>query len=199
MFVGVTRGMAEVHASCARMRDYRGTRRISAPSLFLTEMTGSETVVTGAESSGDDLRPPGPFEPDDDYSQLTADDPHVISGDDPRMAPRDPRRDAARPTREDGLVFEPEDGEPAPLGGRRDDRRRGPPKLATAAELDKRAGLARSAPPLVGGQRVRHAEYGEGTVAGVSGHGPRSVATVTFDGPAGNRRFIVSHGALEPL
>ena len=40
---------------------------------------------------------------------------------------------------------------------------------------------------------------GEGTVAGVSGVGPRSVATVTFDGPAGTRRFIVSHGALEPL
>jgi hypothetical protein len=36
-------------------------------------------------------------------------------------------------------------------------------------------------------------------VAGVSGVGPRSVATVTFDGPAGTRRFILSHGALEPL
>jgi hypothetical protein len=46
---------------------------------------------------------------------------------------------------------------------------------------------------------VRHAEYGEGTVAGVSGSGVRSVATVIFDGPAGTRRFIVSHGALERL
>ena len=47
VFVGITRAREEVHASCARMRDYRGTRRISAPSLFLAEMTGSETVVDG--------------------------------------------------------------------------------------------------------------------------------------------------------
>ena len=37
------------------------------------------------------------------------------------------------------------------------------------------------------------------TVAGVSGTGVRSVATVIFDGTAGTRRFILSHGALEPL
>ena len=52
---------------------------------------------------------------------------------------------------------------------------------------------------MIQGQRVRHAEYGEGTVAGVSGTGVRSVATVIFDGAAGTRRFILSHGALEPL
>jgi len=48
VFVGITRGREEVHASSARMRDYRGTRRVSAPSLFLAEMTGSETVVCGS-------------------------------------------------------------------------------------------------------------------------------------------------------
>lgn len=52
--------------------------------------------------------------------------------------------------------------------------------------------------PVEAGQRVRHAEYGEGTVAGGSGTGPRSVATVTFDGPAGTRRFVLAHGAIEP-
>jgi hypothetical protein len=31
----------------------------------------------------------------------------------------------------------------------------------------------------------------------VSGSGARAVATVTFDGPAGTRRFILAHGALE--
>lgn len=49
VFVGITRGQDEVHASSARIREYRGSRRINAPSLFLTEMTGSETVVTGPE------------------------------------------------------------------------------------------------------------------------------------------------------
>ena len=69
-----------------------------------------------------------------------------------------------------------------------------------AAELDRRSGLAsRNTPTLASGERVRHAEYGEGTVAGVSGMGPRQVATVTFDGAAGVRRFIVSHGALERI
>ena len=191
VFVGITRGMAEVHASCARMRDYRGTRRLGAPSLFLTEMTGSETEVTGTEGSGDDLRPLRPHEPDDDYSQLAPDDSH--------MAPWVPRPAGGGPSRNDGLVFEPEEGEPVAPAGRRENRRAAIPKLETAAELDRRAGLGRPAITLTAGQRVRHAEYGEGTVAGVSGLGPRSVATVTFDGPAGTRRFIVSHGALEPL
>jgi hypothetical protein len=58
VFVGITRGMEEVQASSARMRDYRGTRRIGAPSLFLAEMAGSETVadadfvLTGMASGG---------------------------------------------------------------------------------------------------------------------------------------------------
>jgi hypothetical protein len=46
---------------------------------------------------------------------------------------------------------------------------------------------------------VRHAEYGEGVIAGISGSGPRSVGTVIFDGPAGSRKFILGHGALEPV
>jgi DNA helicase-2/ATP-dependent DNA helicase PcrA len=49
------------------------------------------------------------------------------------------------------------------------------------------------------GQRVRHAEYGEGVIAGISGSGPRSIGTVIFDGPAGTRKFILGHGALEPV
>ena len=47
------------------------------------------------------------------------------------------------------------------------------------------------------GQRVRHADYGEGLLAGISGTGPRAVGTVIFDGPAGMRKFVLSHGVLE--
>jgi hypothetical protein len=36
-------------------------------------------------------------------------------------------------------------------------------------------------------------------IAGISGHGPRSVGTVIFDGPAQTRKFILSHGALKPV
>ena len=42
------------------------------------------------------------------------------------------------------------------------------------------------------------AEYGEGVLAKISGVGARSVGTVVFDGPAGTRKFILGHGALEP-
>jgi hypothetical protein len=49
------------------------------------------------------------------------------------------------------------------------------------------------------GQRVRHAEYGAGVIAGISGSGPRAVGTVLFDGPAGTRKFILGHGVLEPV
>jgi hypothetical protein len=70
----------------------------------------------------------------------------------------------------------------------------------TAAELADRLG----GPPLAkhtysAGQRVRHVEYGEGVLSGISGTGPRSVGTVIFDGPAGTRKFILGHGSLEPV
>jgi len=198
VFVGITRGMEEVQASSARMRDYRGTRRIGAPSLFLAEMAGSETVVTGAEAPGDALFPFNRGEVDDDYSQLEDE-----SWETPTATGRRALREGGGliAPRDDGLVLEPDEAPPreatrppkAPLRGTVNG-------LETAADFARRFGGGR--PPQVilsAGQRVRHAEYGEGMVAGVSGVGPRSVATVTFDGPAGTRRFILSHGALEPL
>ena len=194
VFVGITRGMHEVHASCARVRDYRGTRRIGAPSLFLAEMSGSETEVTGAEARGDDLRSAGGAVVDE-YCQLEEAAPD-------RSGRHDSRTGHDRSSRDDGLVLESEEETPpsVPRGAGTRMPPRGVPRLETAAELDRRSGLAsRNTPSLASGERVRHAEYGEGTVAGVSGVGPRQVATVTFDGAAGVRRFIVSHGALERI
>ena len=186
VFVGITRGMQEVHASCARIRDYRGTRRISAPSLFLTEMTGSETVLTGTEAplSGaiaiDDFAAPGPSRSRgsdfDDASQLAAgpadeDISQDLSDDGPGLRAARPRRE--RPART--LAFQ------------------------TAADLAERLGGGpKPRHTFTAGQRVRHADYGEGVLSGISGTGPRSVGTVIFDGPAGTRTFILGHGALEP-
>ena len=182
VFVGITRGMQEVHTSCARIRDYRGTRRISAPSVFLAEMTGSETELTGPEAplSGDlsaglrdDAPPRRAWTDIDDASQLGAGPAaEDISQDVPAPASATTKR--PRPARE--RAFQ------------------------TAAELAERLG----GPPLAkrcytAGQRVRHVEYGEGVLSGISGTGPRSVGTVIFDGPAGTRKFILGHGALEPV
>ena len=50
VFVGITRGQQEVHVSASRIRDYRGNKRISAPSVFLTEMLGKESYLAGPEA-----------------------------------------------------------------------------------------------------------------------------------------------------
>jgi DNA helicase-2/ATP-dependent DNA helicase PcrA len=190
VFVGVTRGREEVCASCARIRDYRGTRRISAPSLFLAEMTGVETEVTGPEAptaSGSAVI----FDPFGDARGMARGAADEASQEE-RLG------DAARraTVRNDGLVLELDDDMAPPRVER---PRRQPPAIERAADLAARmAGGPPRRPSFEPGQRVRHADYGEGTLAGISGTGPRSVGTVIFDGPAGTRKFILGHGAIEP-
>ena len=201
VFVGLTRGREEVHVSAARIRDYRGVRRISAPSLFLTEMTGTETVVTGAEApaSGATWARWGVAD-NDDYTQVAADE----SADDATSAPN------RGPTllRPDGLVLELDDAdtsEERPTSKKTSQRpatarRRGADAtIERASDLASRlGGLHPVKRSYQTGQRVRHAEYGEGIVSAISGTGPRAVGTVIFDGAAGTRKFILGHGGLDP-
>ncbi len=190
VFVGITRGREEVHASCARMRDYRGTRRISAPSLFLAEMQGSETVVVGTEAPRD-----ANFDPFGDAAARQSEDFDDFAQDEPR-----PRSSSV--VRRDGLTVDLEDSQddspPPPPPPR---RRRGiDAAIERATDLAMRmAGEGKPRREYAKGQRVRHEEYGEGVIAGISGSGPRSIGTVIFDGPAGTRKFILGHGALEPV
>ncbi len=175
VFVGLTRGREEVCASCARMRDYRGTRRIAAPSLFLTEMTGSETVVTGTEAPEESSwRPAGNWMAEDDFADVCQEPPA--------------RAEAAGQARADGLVLEFDE----PAAAIRPDRRKPRPDPWTAVPATS-GGHA-----FVAGQRVRHAEHGTGVITSISGVGQRSVGTVLFDGPAGTRKYILGYGALEP-
>ena len=67
------------------------------------------------------------------------------------------------------------------------------------AMSEKLASLAKPQVKLAAGQRVRHAEYGPGTLEKLGGSGPRMVGTVLFDGAAGRRTFLLSHATLEPL
>ena len=195
VFVGITRAREEVHASCARMRDYRGTRRVSAPSVFLTEMTGSETVVTGDEAPPAGDRPV--FDPFGDAARAAADEFAEFVHEEPAESPR------LRVFRPDGLTMD--------AGDSQDDQpatpRRGRQRSETAVErgIDlatwamQQAGIAPVAHAFSAGQRVRHHEYGEGVLVKISGVGARSVGTVAFDGPAGTRKFLLGHGALEPV
>ena len=184
VFVGLTRGREEVCASCARMRDYRGTRRIAAPSLFLAEMTGSETVVSGAEApAAVPWRPEGGWTSGDAFDDAC------------QEPPPDPVRPAA--PRGDGLVLELDEPagpgtSPRPARSRRVD-----PWAAVSTGADVAASSPRTH-AFVAGQRVRHAEHGTGVLTSVSGVGQRSVGTVLFDGPAGTRKYILGYGAIEP-
>jgi DNA helicase-2/ATP-dependent DNA helicase PcrA len=188
VFVGITRGREEVHASCARMRDYRGTRRICAPSLFLAEMQGSETVVIGSEAPRTDVV----FDPFGAASRSAAE----FAGESQEEPEHRPAW--ATVTRGDGLTLEIDDIQEAVAPAPARPRRRGiEASIERAADLAARmAGGGAARPSYEKGQRVRHAEYGEGVLAGISGTGPRSVGTVIFDGPAGTRKFILGHGAL---
>lgn len=194
VFVGITRAREEVHASCARMRDYRGTRRVSAPSVFLAEMTGSETVVTGDEAPPAGDRPV--FDPFGDAARAAADEFAEFVHEEPAESPQ------LRVFRPDGLTMdagESQDDQPA-IPGR--GRRRSEAAVERATDLARwamqQAGIAPTAHAFTAGRRVRHREYGEGVLVKISGVGVRSVGTVAFDGPAGTRKFLLGHGALEP-
>jgi DNA helicase-2/ATP-dependent DNA helicase PcrA len=195
VFVGITRAREEVHASCSRMRDYRGTRRVSAPSIFLAEMTGSETVVTGDEAPPAGGRPV--FDPFGDAARAAADEFADLIHEPPADSP------PLRVFRPDGLTMDTgdsQDDQPPPP--RRSSRRQAAAiERATdlAAWAMGRAGIEPVAQEFTAGQRVRHAEYGEGVVMKISGVGVRSVGTIAFDGPAGTRKFLLGHGALEPV
>jgi DNA helicase-2/ATP-dependent DNA helicase PcrA len=198
VFVGITRARAELHASCARMRDYRGKRRISVPSMFLAEMTGSETVVTGDEAATAGPRPV--FDPFGEAARAAADEFADFLHDEAAAAPR------LKVFRPDGLTLEAEEseaeaGEAAPARDSR--RRRRDPSPGRALDLAAwalgQAGIQPVEHQFEPGQRVRHAEYGEGVLVKISGVGTRSVGTIAFDGPAGTRKFLLGHGGILPV
>jgi len=192
VFVGITRAREEAHASCSRMRDYRGQRRVAAPSIFLAEMTGSETEVTGAEAPQRHS-----FDPFGDAARGARDEFDDVLHEPPVARP------SARTLRSDGLAFDPDDAhddeDRVAARPAKPVRERPAPSLARASDLlERMAGGPKQVHRFEAGQRVRHVDYGDGVLEKISGVGPRSVGTVIFDGSAGTRKFILGHGALEP-
>ena len=187
VFVGITRGQKEVHLSCSRIREYRGSRRINAPSLFLTEITGSETDVTGTEAPPDDGTCLNDSRHGDlciDHDEFTQDVPPI-------------KRNESIQHRSDGLVLDFEE-EQLPTSRSKDTHTVSRTSKAASELAKKLEQMTKPTPVFTEGQRVRHDEYGFGTLDSISGSGPRLVATVVFEGDAGIRTFILSHGALHP-
>jgi DNA helicase-2/ATP-dependent DNA helicase PcrA len=52
---------------------------------------------------------------------------------------------------------------------------------------------------LAAGDRIRHIDFGDGRVSAVTGVGPKSVAEVQFDGPAGRKRLLIKISPIEKL
>jgi DNA helicase-2/ATP-dependent DNA helicase PcrA len=194
VFVGITRGREEVHASCARLRDYRGSRRINPPSAFLTELVGEETVLEGSEApqrslGGAAWRPTGDW---DDACQV---DPREL--DDPREVVD--LGESSDPHEWDSTGGDADDRTEPPAAAPRRAPSRAPIRLTTADRLaDPFAPSPDEGPGFHEGQRVRHPDYGEGTVERIGGLGPKAVGTVRFD-TAGRRTFVLARAALVPL
>jgi DNA helicase-2/ATP-dependent DNA helicase PcrA len=138
------------------------------------------------------------FDPFGDAARRRDDDFDDLNQDVPASRPSAGGRSA----RGDGLTIDVDDAQdetarPEPAARR---RRGFEGAIQRAADLAARMeSEGRPRRTFAVGQRVRHADYGEGAIAGISGTGPRSVGTVIFDGPAGTRKFILGHGALAPI
>jgi DNA helicase-2/ATP-dependent DNA helicase PcrA len=211
VFVGITRGEQEVHASAARIRDYRGSRRIAAPSIFLTEMIGEETLLTGPEAptlstlghAEDGDWSPREDDPFADYFSAAPDHDCSDASDqvaDTKMLPHQERAD--------GLILELDPDAPEPFVKPTEKRSPARSDLTSLAKLRESPAL-RAASELSSqrpqaadfrvGQRVRHAEYGEGVLERISGNGPRAVAAVRFANASRARSFVLAHGGLEGI
>jgi DNA helicase-2/ATP-dependent DNA helicase PcrA len=52
---------------------------------------------------------------------------------------------------------------------------------------------------LAFGDRIRHTDFGEGRVTGVTGEGRKRIAEVQFDGPAGRKRLLIKIAPIEKI
>jgi len=172
LFVGITRAEEELTLCHARLRDFRGSRRVAVASPFLLELPREEMERIGmGETPGDGYAI--------DYEADFTEPPPGPPGQSPtRQRDRD-----GNPTRRRGTAA-------FPL------------TVKTAAELLSEKGGPSADPPelttfTVGG-RVKHPEYGVGEVLALTGIGPKRLARVRFDGGV-EKKFILSHSALRPV
>jgi DNA helicase-2/ATP-dependent DNA helicase PcrA len=96
-----------------------------------------------------------------------------------RFAPRRPWREAGLATRRERLGLAPPP----------------PPPPSDTREIDYSD--SQVAPRLIKGARVRHPQFGSGTVVELSGFGPDVRATIDFEG-VGRKKVVVRYANLEP-
>jgi DNA helicase-2/ATP-dependent DNA helicase PcrA len=197
LFVGITRAKEGLQLSCCKRRSVRGELRPVIPSPFLHELPLDE--MRRVESS---------FEQDwfdEDYDQSYPDS-WDLPDEDSGFVREAPDREAVTVDQErfpqlasGGALAagraaagephpDPDQGPTAAQGSAKS-----PSGLRTAAEM-----LAGAATPLSAyqeGTKVRHPEYGEGTIVAVGGRGPKRIARVQFED--GEHRFRLAFVDLE--
>ena len=209
VFVGITRGKQEVHVSASRIRDYRGNRRISAPSVFLTEMMGKESYLSGPEAPALSEMPSCEHNQDEELSTETFAD--YFSSEE--MAPAENQLDDSnypdtthQQIRSDGLVLEIESDFIQEVDSNRkhikktvQQKTQNPhlsPAIRTANKLNQGAKKDIS---FDVGERVFHEEYGEGILEKIGGTGHRAIGVVRFENGNRTRSFVLTHGALKKI
>ena len=209
VFVGITRGQHEVHVSASRIRDYRGNRRISAPSVFLTEMMGKESYLSGPEAPALSETPSYEHNQDEGFSTEVFTD--YFSKEE--MIPVESQLDEPnypdithKKTRPDGLVLEIEsdfieevDSDRKLIEKTVEQNSSGlhqSPAIKTANKLKQRKNTDMT---FDVGEKVFHEEYGEGVLEKIGGTGHRAIGVVRFEGAHRTRSFILIHGALKKI
>ncbi len=202
LFVGITRAEQWLQLSCCKRRSFRGDDRPVIPSSFLNELPLDEmrTIESTVqqdyfdEQSQENGYPESWDLPDEGADEATYEAPDDCQNGGQNGSASEVHETA--PTGDDEVCQLPAEERPRPATSRRSpdgSATTNTATLKTAADL-----LTAGKTPLTAyreGIQVRHAEYGEGTIVSVSGHGPKCTARIEF--PDGEHNFRLAFTDLE--
>jgi len=180
LFVGITRAQEELHLSHAKVRDFRGERKLTVPSEFQMELPRDEMDVVVESAPVPAIEGFRPF----DGRGISPHPPEFEDGD---LTAADISQVPVSPASSSQTM------ETQPTGG-------------LASQLTTAAGLAANRPARTGispdvfvhGMRVMHPEYGRGRIVSLGGQGDFRKATVEFDQASRRRSFVLSMSSLRP-
>ena len=213
LFVGITRAEERLELSCCKRRNIRGELRPVIPSPFLHELPLHEMNRIESHTERDwfdddmdqsypeswDLPEETPVseqpqsEPEVDplIDQSTPDDEHFDQASSPAATP-----DSIAANRDQAIgdaIAQPKASDAVSTANAA--KLREPKNISLQTAADLMAGFSTPLTVYQEGTRVRHEEYGEGTILSVSGRGPKRIARVQF--PDGEHRFRLAFVDLE--
>jgi DNA helicase-2/ATP-dependent DNA helicase PcrA len=200
LFVGITRAQQELYLSTAQTRGFRGSVRMTVPSIFLHELPKSELTIRDDTWSNEPGFEDGQHAAEAFESQIYRPQGEPVTPAAPLPTPEEMRK-RWNLTTADRLAsesFAPADENttvPVIVIGEA--------LLAQAkqelAALNKPPSTPRISPEaFIHGMVVMHPEYGVGKITALSGAGIRRMATVVFPGGSGEKKFMLVNSPLRP-